>query len=106
MRKNVRAPVDPKSRVNSWACKRRWLTIVPGPGKARTARPTGLGKALAARHISHMSNVRDSGRKEAPKGAPDEGPKRAPEQREIGGPRGPEPTRYGDWEQNGRCTDF
>ncbi|CAN0901841.1 Succinate dehydrogenase assembly factor 4, mitochondrial [Linum grandiflorum] len=25
---------------------------------------------------------------------------------EIGGPRGPEPTRYGDWEQKGRCTDF
>ena len=26
--------------------------------------------------------------------------------REIGGPQGPEPTRYGDWERNGRCTDF
>jgi len=25
---------------------------------------------------------------------------------EIGGPRGPEPTRYGDWERKGRCTDF
>jgi hypothetical protein len=25
---------------------------------------------------------------------------------EIGGPKGPEPTRYGDWEQKGRCTDF
>lgn len=25
---------------------------------------------------------------------------------EIGGPRGPEPTRYGDWERRGRCTDF
>jgi len=25
---------------------------------------------------------------------------------EIGGPKGPEPTRYGDWEKNGRCTDF
>ena len=26
--------------------------------------------------------------------------------REIGGPSGPEPTRYGDWEKNGRCIDF
>jgi len=26
--------------------------------------------------------------------------------REIGGPPGREPTRYGDWEINGRCTDF
>ena len=25
---------------------------------------------------------------------------------EIGGPRGPEPTRYGDWERKGRVTDF
>jgi hypothetical protein len=25
---------------------------------------------------------------------------------EIGGPKGPEPTRFGDWEQKGRCTDF
>jgi hypothetical protein len=26
--------------------------------------------------------------------------------REIGGREGPEPTRYGDWEKNGRCVDF
>ncbi|KAL8095759.1 hypothetical protein AgCh_036942 [Apium graveolens] len=25
---------------------------------------------------------------------------------EIGGPKGPEPTRFGDWEKNGRCSDF
>lgn len=25
---------------------------------------------------------------------------------EIGGPKGPEPTRYGDWEKGGRCVDF
>lgn len=25
---------------------------------------------------------------------------------EIGGPSGPEPTRYGDWERKGRCVDF
>jgi hypothetical protein len=25
---------------------------------------------------------------------------------EIGGPPGPEPTRFGDWEKNGRCVDF
>lgn len=26
--------------------------------------------------------------------------------REHGGPKGLEPTRYGDWEKNGRCIDF
>ncbi len=25
---------------------------------------------------------------------------------EHGGPKGPEPTRYGDWEKGGRCFDF
>ena len=25
---------------------------------------------------------------------------------EIGGDDGPEPTRFGDWQHNGRCTDF
>ncbi|HET8995237.1 MAG TPA: DUF1674 domain-containing protein [Acetobacteraceae bacterium] len=30
----------------------------------------------------------------------------APLPKEIGGAPGPEPTRYGDWEHKGRCTDF
>jgi hypothetical protein len=33
-------------------------------------------------------------------------PKESPASIEIGGPKGPEPTRFGDWEQNGRCSDF
>jgi len=30
----------------------------------------------------------------------------AERRREIGGPSGPEPTRFGDWERKGRCIDF
>ncbi|MGD8384820.1 MAG: DUF1674 domain-containing protein [Lysobacterales bacterium] len=26
--------------------------------------------------------------------------------KEINGPKGPEPTRFGDWERKGRCSDF
>ena len=26
--------------------------------------------------------------------------------KEIGGRKGPDPTRYGDWEKGGRCIDF
>ncbi len=26
--------------------------------------------------------------------------------KEVGGRKGPEPTRYGDWERNGKCVDF
>uniref|UniRef100_A0A670JJA0 Succinate dehydrogenase assembly factor 4, mitochondrial n=1 Tax=Podarcis muralis TaxID=64176 RepID=A0A670JJA0_PODMU len=29
-----------------------------------------------------------------------------PVTKERGGPKGPEPTRYGDWERKGRCIDF
>jgi len=29
-----------------------------------------------------------------------------PKTGEVGGPKGPEPTRYGDWERKGRVTDF
>lgn len=29
-----------------------------------------------------------------------------PKTGEVGGPTGPEPTRYGDWERKGRVTDF
>lgn len=25
---------------------------------------------------------------------------------EIGGRKGPDPTRYGDWEKKGKCVDF
>ena len=38
---------------------------------------------------------------EAPKA-----PVQKPLPKEIGGAKGPEPTRYGDWEHKGRCTDF
>ena len=27
-------------------------------------------------------------------------------EKEYGGREGPDPTRYGDWEKNGRCIDF
>lgn len=29
-----------------------------------------------------------------------------PKTGEVGGPKGPEPTRYGDWERKGRVSDF
>ena len=31
---------------------------------------------------------------------------RAADARELGGPKGAEPTRYGDWERGGRAVDF
>ena len=40
----------------------------------------------------------------APQPAPKSTPPKLP--KEIGGPAGPEPTRYGDWERKGRVSDF
>ena len=33
-------------------------------------------------------------------------PNKKPQPKEYGGPKGKEPTRYGDWERKGRCIDF
>lgn len=46
---------------------------------------------------------------EAPSETADENRQPGPAEarpREIGGRDGPEPTRFGDWEKNGRCIDF
>jgi len=32
--------------------------------------------------------------------------KEGPKPRELNGPKGPEPTRYGDWENKGIASDF
>ncbi|MBI4030064.1 MAG: DUF1674 domain-containing protein [Proteobacteria bacterium] len=48
-----------------------------------------------------------SEQKPSPPAKPQENPPVATERSvEKGGPKGPEPTRYGDWERNGRCVDF
>ena len=48
----------------------------PPGGKAQAARPEGKGGPASAKIA------------------------------EVGGPKGPDPTRYGDWERKGRCIDF
>lgn len=42
--------------------------------------------------------------KNKPQSTPPAEPKKKPE--EVGGPKGLEPTRYNDWEHNGKCVDF
>lgn len=56
--------------------------------------------------MTEIKNSPDLNPPEASK-VPDTAKNDAPAKpREIGGPKGPEPTRYGDWEVGGRCTDF
>ena len=70
--------------------------------KVHSARPakvaplgSGGAKAKPARHAK-LGNGPGTGPAAQDSGRP----------KEIGGPDGPEPTRYGDWEIKGRCIDF
>ncbi len=72
------APADPPDR----------LTRSP---RETTRRPETAGR----------EGRRDGDLRKPPSGAAPEQP-----EGETGGPKGPEPTRYGDWEKGGRCFDF
>jgi hypothetical protein len=63
-------------------------------------------RVISDRKMDATADATASSEDEAPKaGAPTVAP--TPERpKEIGGPSGPEPTRYGDWEHKGRCSDF
>lgn len=82
--------------------------------------PQGLDPGPTTRHIKGMSETHayDAAAEPAP---PEEAARRreradsrtgapmdpAPQKPgEIGGKDAPEPTRFGDWEVGGRCTDF
>jgi hypothetical protein len=68
-----------------------------------------LATGLRSRHLRAMKNVPPPATLPSSEPKPDV-KKAPPEPRkavaETGGPAGPEPTRYGDWERGGRCVDF
>ena len=65
-------------------------------------------------HTPVPADARLSGTRKPPKPVNREKLERAAEEKrqeqerplEVGGPEGPEPTRYGDWERKGICVDF
>jgi hypothetical protein len=80
--------------------------------KTRPERDAGGGEAAGAPDTDpHTDTGSEAATGTAPKGdhsAAAGGGGKGPAQKpgEIGGPKGPEPTRYGDWEVGGRCSDF
>jgi hypothetical protein len=52
--------------------------------------------SLAAERALAEAAARRAAREQAAESAP----------KEANGPKGPEPTRYGDWERNGIASDF
>ena len=75
----------------AWACDRDGGEHAGRQGIAEAPRPTNV---LAM----------DTPDETKPEAEATDTPAKLP--KEIGGPKGPEPTRYGDWEVKGRCTDF
>ena len=69
---------------------------IPGQ-KAAPAKPAAapVASTPAQRAKAEAEERRRKAEKEA-----------ARRERELGGPKGPEPTRYGDWEKNGIISDF
>lgn len=72
-----------------------------------TGRPLGVKYCIQSDSTRMSDKTRKSQSDPVPpaRGA-DTKARPAPRPREIGGPKGPEPTRYGDWEKGGRCIDF
>ena len=82
--------------------RHRWESFGSNPGRPVTARylvklanENGAGIALDIASADDFEAIPDEPAAEDAAPAP-----------EIGGRDGPEPTRYGDWEKNGRCIDF
>jgi len=86
---------------------------------ARTG-PARLGHPRLPRHIWHMSDFKshtakvpttatpapDSVKPKADRNTKPKNSEADGKVPEIGGPSGPEPTRYGDWERKGIVRDF
>jgi hypothetical protein len=69
---------------------------------------TAAGELAAGSHAAYLADMSESKPSAEPAREPaaTPAPLPSPLPKEIGGAPGPEPTRYGDWEYKGRCTDF
>lgn len=70
----------------------------PMPRVITTRKPTKVQIAARIREAGERAKAEAQARRRA---AAD-----ASRPKEIGGQKGPEPTRYGDWEKNGLASDF
>ena len=67
----------------------------PSKGEAGVSAPQRKDLSPAARRALAEAEARRAAAASA-----------APMPKEFGGPKGPEPTRYGDWENKGIASDF
>ena len=78
------------------------------PAPAKTARRASTAPETPPRRIdpAELEAAAKAKAEESPRKKPPGERPHSERPREIGGPEGPEPTRYGDWERKGICVDF
>jgi len=86
----------PAARAIDARAPRRHINLMTRRFTAHEARPVGDARPQASAR---------PGAKPA-KSVKAEKPNSVGQTAETGGPSGPEPTRYGDWERKGICVDF
>ena len=88
-----------------WAMKRTFQALKPKTAKAKSqpaaAERKPAGKQPDAQDLDRAARAKAA---EAQTSKSDRDATGKP--KEVGGPEGPEPTRYGDWERGGICYDF
>lgn len=102
-----------------WAMKRTFQALKPKTAKAKSqpaaAARKPAGKQPGAQDLDRAAREKaaeaQTSKSDRDKTAGDQGGKpaeanKAGKPKEVGGPEGPEPTRYGDWERGGICYDF
>ena len=87
--------------------------IMPSKPSDKSDGTATMRKSLAALHGKCVESDQQPGQQSSLEPNQESGtlPAQEPVQKpaqenETGGPTGPEPTRYGDWERKGRCIDF
>lgn len=68
--------------------------------------PLRLAPHAEAHDLPAMSKTPDQPAALPAAPAPEPAAQRPEPPKETGGPKGKDPTRYGDWENKGRCIDF
>jgi len=84
----------PEDRNNTPAEPPRYVERVPAGQRTTPPKPAENAAAPTPDPAANAAAGKDTGNTSTGK------PK------ELGGPKGPEPTRFGDWERDGRCVDF
>ncbi|MDZ7714569.1 MAG: DUF1674 domain-containing protein [Rhodovibrio sp.] len=85
--------------------KRTFKALKPSAAKAKS-QPAAAERKPAGKQPDAQDLDRAAQQKAAAGQAPNTDGDKAGKPKEVGGPDGPEPTRYGDWERGGICYDF